>query len=198
MSKLFYVAKSCFVATLLIKKNHLKATIILIPCKKETLENIHLPIPNPGFSTPYPIKELGELGGACSISSGDYEKIGLELYGILCKNIDIIPILIVFSIIITAIILTIFHKKGKRPQDLLAEQEWPWIKPNGGSDMPGRYRGGSLIRTVPPLFGGTTQAPPLIQVPPRPTVVTVEPPVQEQPVKPDIPFGDPGLPAKKL
>jgi hypothetical protein len=189
MSKLFYVAKFCFVATLFMKKNHLKATIILIPCKKETLENIHLPIPNPGFSTPYPIKELE---GAC------LEKIGLELYGILCKNIDIIPILIVFSVVITAIILTIFHKKRKRPQDLLAEQEWPWIKPNGGSDMPGRYRGGSLIMTVPPLFGGTTQAPPLIQVPPRPTVVTVEPPVQEQPVKPDIPFGDPGLPAKKL
>lgn len=167
------------------KRHSLTATIFIIPNKKETLETFYPPIPNPGFSTPYPIKDLG------------YEKVGLELYGILCKNIDIILILIVFSIIIAGIILTILHKKGKRRQDPLVEEEWPWIKPNGGSEMPGRYRGESLIMTVPPLFGGTTQAPPLIQVPPRPTIVTVEPPVQEPQIKTDIPFGDPGLPAKK-
>lgn len=161
------------------------ATTILVPYKEETLDAIDLPISNLWFSTPYPIKELVD------------EKIWLELYGILCKNIDIISILIVFSIIITGIILTILHKKGNRTEGPLVGEEWPWIRPNGGSEMPGRFRGGSLILTVPPLFGGTTQAPPLIQVPPRPTIETVEPPVQEQPVNTDIPFGDPGLPAKK-
>jgi hypothetical protein len=81
-------------------------TITVITPNKESF---YSPIPNLEISIPYPIKDL--------------ECEGLELYGILCKNIDIMLIFIVFSIIVAGIILTILHIRGRRTQDPLVEEE---------------------------------------------------------------------------
>lgn len=87
---------------------------------------------------------------------------------------------------------------GGYPSRPLVGEDFGWIKPNGGSDMPGRF-GGAPILTIPPLLGSgvPAQVPPVNPTPPRPKPPALDVPVKQPGINIQIPYGDPGLPTKK-